>query len=457
MFNIKTLLSVFNEQGTLLKWLQKVEEALKNDTLTGVTVSQPTTTTAVLTFTFKDGTTLDSAVIDLPPGAPGINGTNGTDGAIHALGTHNLTGPDGNSFKLSMIFSANGILKPGQIVLFSGDETENGKLYKYVGERNLFGTSWKPWNAADWEYQGSFKGDPGKDGNGIVSINSEASYVSGNDTITPITIETDDSTEQITVSARNGTDGTNGADGFIQHRAQYNRYSADNVTIVVFKRYNDNTDTTLKKGSYVMIVDQYNYKDSIIGLVPEYFGEDIPFIGNSIELPVTDFAIGNSTLRLRGADGVGIESITTLGYRAGTGANIGYTETMLKAHMSDNTDIDLSVFAKDGIDNTQQLLTDIKIANLGKYNVFAENTNNYGFTYNDTSEKFKAKKFYLTNSSDTSSQSISISTSGATISSSKILYCVEKGRFLTNSEVLEKSETLTLIVFQKENLTITIS
>lgn len=80
MFNIKTLLSVFNEKGTLLKWLQKVEEALKNDTLTGVTISQPTSTTAVLTFNFKDGTTLDSAVIDLPPGAPGINGTNGTNG-----------------------------------------------------------------------------------------------------------------------------------------------------------------------------------------------------------------------------------------------------------------------------------------------------------------------------------------------------------------------------------------
>lgn len=277
MFNIKTLLSVFNEKGTLLKWLQKVEEALKNDTLTGVTISQPTTTTAVLTFTFKDGTTLDSAVIDLPSGAPGINGTNGTDGtdgkdgapgkngngivsinseasyisgndtitpitietndstehitvsarngtdgtngtngtngtegAIHALGTHNLTGPDGNSFRITDIFSANGIFKPGQIVLFMGDKTEKGKLYKYAGERNLSdGSGWKRWNAADWEYKGSFKGDPGE-------------------------------------------------------------------------------------------------------------------------------------------AGVSVSTITTLGYRAGTGANIGYTETMLKAHMSDNTDIEVSAFAKDG-------------------------------------------------------------------------------------------------------------
>lgn len=276
MISKDTILSIFNEKGTLLKWLQKLEKALKNDTLTGVTISQPTTTQAVLTFTFKDGTTLDSAVIDLPSGAPGINGTNGTDGkdgapgkngngivsinseasyvsgndtitpitietddstehitvsarngtdgtngingtngtdgAIHALGTHNLTGPDGNSYRLSEIFSANGILKPGQIVLFRGDKTENGKLYKYVGERNLLESGWKPWNAADWEYEGNLRGDQGQPGN----------------------------------------------------------------------------------------------------------------------------------------DGVGIESITTLGYRPGTGANVGYTETMLKAHMTNNIDKNLSVFAKDG-------------------------------------------------------------------------------------------------------------
>ena len=391
MISKDTILSIFNEKGTLLKWLQKLEKAYTGAELTNVEITQTNPLTAIFTFLFEDGSTVNSSPITLPQGPAGKDGVNGTNGA---------------------------------------------------------------------------DGAPGKDGNGIVSIVSGAPYISGDKTITPVTIETDESTENLTVEAQNGKDGvngTNGADGFIQHIAQFNKYSDDNITIMVFKRYNDNTDTTLKKGSYVMIVDQSNYNDSIIGLVPEYVGEDTPFIGNSIELPVTDFAIANYTLNLRGeqgiagTDGVGIESITTLGYRAGSGANIGYTETMLKAHMSDNTDIEFSAFAKDGIDNTQQLLTDIKIANLGKYNVFAENTNNYGFTYNDTSEKFKAKKFYLTNSSDTSSQSISISTSGATISSSKILYCVEKGRFLTNSELLGKSETLTLIVFQKENLTITIS
>ena len=391
MISKDTILSIFNEKGTLLKWLQKLEKAYTGAELTNVEITQTNPLTAIFTFLFEDGSTVNSSPITLPQGPAGKDGVNGTNGA---------------------------------------------------------------------------DGAPGKDGNGIVSFVSGAPYISGDKTITPVTIETDESTENLTVEAQNGKDGvngTNGADGFIQHIAQFNKYSDDNITIMVFKRYNDNTDTTLKKGSYVMIVDQSNYNDSIIGLVPEYVGEDTPFIGNSIELPVTDFAIANYTLNLRGeqgiagTDGVGIESITTLGYRAGSGANIGYTETMLKAHMSDNTDIEFSAFAKDGIDNTQQLLTDIKIANLGKYNVFAENTNNYGFTYNDTSEKFKAKKFYLTNSSDTSSQSISISTSGATISSSKILYCVEKGRFLTNSELLGKSETLTLIVFQKENLTITIS
>lgn len=87
MFNIKTLLSVFNEKGTLLKWLQKVEEALKNDTLNGVTISQPTDTTAVLTFNFKDGTSLESEVINLPLGPTGPEGKTGATGPAGPTGS----------------------------------------------------------------------------------------------------------------------------------------------------------------------------------------------------------------------------------------------------------------------------------------------------------------------------------------------------------------------------------
>lgn len=277
MISKDTILSIFNEKGTLLKWLQKLEKAYTGAELTNVEITQATPLTAIFTFLFKDGTNVKSSPITLlegPAGPAGKDGTNGTNGV---------------------------------------------------------------------------------DGNGIVSIVAGAPYVAGDKTITPVTIETDESTENLTVQAQNGVNGTNGADGFIQHIGQYNKNDDGSITILVFKRHNDTTDTTLKKGSYVMIVDQYNYKDSIIGLVPEYIGEDIPFTTrSSIEIPVTDFDIANYTLRLRGkdgiagTDGVGIESITTLGYRAGSGANIGYTETMLKAHMTDNTDKEFSTFAKDG-------------------------------------------------------------------------------------------------------------
>ena len=223
MISKDTILSIFNEKGTLLKWLQKLEKAYTGAELTNVEITQTNPLTAIFTFLFEDGSTVNSSPITLPQGPAGKDGVNGTNGADGAPGKDGVNGTNG----------------------------------------------------AD--------GAPGKDGNGIVSIVSGAPYISGDKTITPVTIETDESTENLTVEAQNGKDGvngTNGADGFIQHIAQFNKNSDGSITILVFKRHNDNTDTTLKKGSYVMIVDQYNYNDSIIGLVPEYIGEDIPFIGN---------------------------------------------------------------------------------------------------------------------------------------------------------------------------------
>lgn len=61
-----------------------------------------------------------------------------------------------------------------------------------------------------------------------------------------------------------------------------------------------------------------------------------------------DWEYNGSLKGPQGEAGISVSSITALGYRAGTGANIGYTETMLKAHMSDNTDKEFSVFAKNG-------------------------------------------------------------------------------------------------------------
>lgn len=74
MINYETILSTADNKLTLMKWLQKVEDALKNASLESVTASQPTTTTLVLTFHFADGTTLESPSIVLPRGPQGPAG-----------------------------------------------------------------------------------------------------------------------------------------------------------------------------------------------------------------------------------------------------------------------------------------------------------------------------------------------------------------------------------------------
>lgn len=74
MINYETILSTADNKLTLMKWLQKVEDALKNASLESVTASQPTSTTLVLTFHFADGTSLESPSIVLPKGPKGDPG-----------------------------------------------------------------------------------------------------------------------------------------------------------------------------------------------------------------------------------------------------------------------------------------------------------------------------------------------------------------------------------------------
>lgn len=80
MINYQTILSSFDNKLTLMQWLNKVEDALKKGSLSGVTISQPTTTTAILTFVFADGTSLDSPTLTLPRGPQGPQGEAGKDG-----------------------------------------------------------------------------------------------------------------------------------------------------------------------------------------------------------------------------------------------------------------------------------------------------------------------------------------------------------------------------------------
>jgi len=95
MINYQTILSSFDNKLTLMQWLNKVEDALKGGSLSSVSLSQPTATTAVLTFHFADGTSLDSPALTLPQGPQGIQGVQGPQGERGPQGPQGPQGEQG--------------------------------------------------------------------------------------------------------------------------------------------------------------------------------------------------------------------------------------------------------------------------------------------------------------------------------------------------------------------------
>lgn len=69
MININTIISSFDEEGTLLKWLKKVEDALKNASLKSVETVIIDDTNFKLKFVFADDTFLLTPTITSPKGA----------------------------------------------------------------------------------------------------------------------------------------------------------------------------------------------------------------------------------------------------------------------------------------------------------------------------------------------------------------------------------------------------
>lgn len=80
MININTIISSFDEEGTLLKWLKKVEDALKNASLKTVETVTIDDTSFQLKFVFADDTFLISPTITSPKGAKGDTGPQGPQG-----------------------------------------------------------------------------------------------------------------------------------------------------------------------------------------------------------------------------------------------------------------------------------------------------------------------------------------------------------------------------------------
>lgn len=76
MINDSTILSSFNDRPTLLEWLKKVEEALKSDTATGVSVENPSVNSYIFKITFADGKTIASDTIKFPDSVKGVSISN---------------------------------------------------------------------------------------------------------------------------------------------------------------------------------------------------------------------------------------------------------------------------------------------------------------------------------------------------------------------------------------------
>ena len=94
MININTIISSFDEEGTLLKWLKKVEDALKNASLKTVETVTIDDTSFKLKFVFADDTFLLSPTITSPQGAKGDTGPQGPQGPIGPTGPQGPAGKD---------------------------------------------------------------------------------------------------------------------------------------------------------------------------------------------------------------------------------------------------------------------------------------------------------------------------------------------------------------------------
>lgn len=99
MININTIISSFDEEGTLLKWLKKVEDALKNASLKTVETVSIDDTRYQLKFVFADDTFLLSPTITTlqdpkgdtgPQGPKGDTGPQGPSGRDAVFYIHNI-------------------------------------------------------------------------------------------------------------------------------------------------------------------------------------------------------------------------------------------------------------------------------------------------------------------------------------------------------------------------------
>lgn len=116
MINYETILSAFDDKETLLKWLQKVEKALTDSTLTSVDCVNVDDSHIKFSFNFADGSKIDTPDVYVKPGV------DGTDG----VGFNTLTEVDIPASVASVLYSAAaGATVTGQASFKTPEKTYN--------------------------------------------------------------------------------------------------------------------------------------------------------------------------------------------------------------------------------------------------------------------------------------------------------------------------------------------
>ena len=126
MINYETILSAFDDKETLLKWLQKVEKALTDSTLTSVDCVNVDDSHIKFTFNFADGSIINTPQVYVKPGVDGKDGTDGKDG----IGINTLSEVDIPASVASVLYSAAaGATVTGQAIFKTA-----GKNYNVVSK-----------------------------------------------------------------------------------------------------------------------------------------------------------------------------------------------------------------------------------------------------------------------------------------------------------------------------------
>lgn len=188
--NLKTLLSTFNEKGTLLKWLQQLEKALAQSVLESVTVTTSTAGLAVFSFNFADDTAIETPPVPLPRGEAGEDGT-----SIRTITDGTPRIQDDFTITPFIITLTDGTTIPLEVSAANGAAAEAGK-----------------------------------DGVGITEITSGEPYESNGYNVTPITItKTEGEPIELSISAKNGTNGN----GIVTvHALRHYTHNTETITII---------------------------------------------------------------------------------------------------------------------------------------------------------------------------------------------------------------------------------